>query len=220
MSAITGKQIVALSRVFTDGDTSSQQVQELIDSGLLADLRDADLSTINRSDLRKFLGLPPINAKDFPTWKTVKLGAYETAEFYRRALKANEFKVSDWANDILDKPDFTVSREEKEVELVRLSVAELGFKKGATLSDIYSKADKLGLDPCDAEVGPALRLAYKDQPKSEWVVVAMKPIAGSYGYLYVFDVVRGGNELWLGTYHGGADDFCYADDLFVFVRRS
>lgn len=220
MSAVTGKQIVALNRIFTDGDdVSSQQMQKLIDSGLLADLRDADIDKIDRSEFRKFCGLGPIDAKDFPTWMVLKLGVHKTVEAYRQALKANGFKIGDWASDILGKPDFTVSSEEMDIELVRLSVAELGFKKGATLSDIYTKADKLGLDPCPNEVGPALRLTYKDQPKGEWVVVAMKPIAASDGNLDVFSVEHDDCDRWLNAYDGGADDFYSAGRLFAFARR-
>jgi hypothetical protein len=69
-----------------------------------------------------------------------------------------------------------------ELDLVVLSVFELGFgdqashndiKLGAavevSLHDIYARAIALGFDLCPAKVGPALRLNYLDQPLGEFL---------------------------------------------------
>ena len=110
----------------------------------------------------------------FKTWKTIKLGTgLKTADDFRKALKKADCNISDWANDIIGKSAFSVSPEEVDAELVVVSVAELGFKNGATCADIYKRAEELGLALCPNEVGPQLRLQYKDQPNgggfaSEW----------------------------------------------------
>ena len=62
-----------------------------------------------------------------------------------------------------------------------LSVKELGFNDGAYYKDICTKALELGLELCPAEVGPALRLVYKDQSRGEWLRIAMEAITGSDG---------------------------------------
>lgn len=128
-------------------------------------------------------------------------------------------KIGDWGNDILGKPAFTVSSEEVEVELVVVSVAELGFKDGATRKKIYQRAQEFGLDLCPNEVGPQLRLQYKDQPKGEWLLIAMEPIADSDGYLKVFRVAHDDDELWLHGIYGYPDRFWVGGRRFVFVRR-
>jgi hypothetical protein len=62
MSAVTGKQIVALNRLFTDGEgVSAQRLQMLLDSGLIADLRDADVDAINRAEFRRVCGIEPLD---------------------------------------------------------------------------------------------------------------------------------------------------------------
>jgi hypothetical protein len=175
----------------------------------------------NPRGLQKFLaGLyPPETASNFPTWKTIKLGTGpKTADDFRRALKAGGNRISDWANDILGKRAFTAADEETEVDLVVLSVAELGFKDGAARKDIYKQALKLGLELCPAEVGPQLRLQYNNQPKGEWLFIGMEPITDSGGFLVVFFVARGDDALWLDGHRGCPDGFWDGFARWVFVR--
>jgi len=156
----------------------------------------------------------------FPVWKTIKLGTgLKTADEFREALKSNGFRIGSWGNNILSKPAFKAATEETEVDLVNVSVAELGFKDGATRKDIYERAIDLGLQLCPNEVGPQLRLQYKDQPKGEWLRIAMEPITDSSGRLLVFNVVRNDGGLWLDGDDGHPDYFWYGNDRWVFARR-
>jgi len=155
------------------------------------------------------------------TWRTLKLGTgLKTADDFRSALKEADGNIGDCGNDILGKLAFAVSPEEKEVGLIVVSVAEIGFEGGATRVDIYRRAQELGLDLCPNEVGPQLRLQYKDQPKGELLLIAMEPIADSRGDLYVFNVERyGGGGQRLDGSSGFLSTFWNADDRLVFLRR-
>lgn len=176
-------------------------------------------------DLKKFLaGLKPeievpVKAELLTVWKTLKLGTgLKTADDFRAAIKKIGHRIGDWGNDILGKPTFTVADSESEVDLVIRSVAELGFKNGATRKQIYDRALELGLQLCPSEVGPQLRLQYQDQPKGEWLLIAMEPITGSVGYLGVFLVVHGGVGRWLYASYGRPDDHWLAVDRWVFIQ--
>ncbi len=159
-------------------------------------------------------------AKVWKTWKTIQLGTgLQTADDFRKAVKSAGMKIGDWANDILGKPAFTATTIETEVELVVASVAELGFKDGATRKDIYVRAQELGLDLCPPEVGPQLRLQYTDQPKGEWLVIAMEPITDSDGDLNLFSVARDGGGRWLSANDGYPGHFWHGNFRFVFLRR-
>ncbi len=200
--------------------TPTEQIQDILSSGLLADLRDANIGIIDRSTYRKMCGLPP---KEFLTWKIINIGTgFKNADDFREAIKTEGHDISDWANDIIGKPAFSVSADEKkEIELVRVTVAELGFKNGATLKNIYARANELGLDLCPNEVGPQLRLQYKDQPKGERIRIAMDPIKDSGGVPDVFDVARGvGGESWLDTTrYDNPGNVWNSDGVWVFARR-
>ncbi len=157
--------------------------------------------------------------QSFAIWKTIKLGTgLKTADDFRKALKRSGCKIGGWGNDILGKPTFTASDIEMEVDLVNVSVAELGFKEGATRKDIYNKAKKLGLELCLNEVGPQLCLQYKDQPSGEWIRIAMEPISDSDGDLSIFRVEHDDRGLWLRGLYGFPDRFWLGYDRFVFVR--
>lgn len=153
-------------------------------------------------------------------WKTVKIGTgLRTAEDFRAAFTEAGCRLGNWANDILGRPAFTAGVVEEEVGLVVATVAELGFKEAAKLKDIYERAASLGLALCPAEVGPQLRLQYKDQPEGEWLRVSMEPIMVSDGHLFVFDVDSDGGGLWLYGVDGGLGRFWCHDVRCVFVRR-
>ena len=157
----------------------------------------------------------------FKTWKTIKLGTgLKTADDFREVLKDNGFKVSGWANDILGKSAFTVATEGIEVDLVKVTVVELGFKKGAQRrNQIYERARDLGLELCPPEVGPQLRLQYQDQPNGEWILVAMEPIVDSVGDPGLFHVERYDSELWLCSCGWGYPDYFWdPGDQWVFCR--
>jgi len=158
--------------------------------------------------------------RQWNVWRTIKLGTgLRTAGEFGIALKQAECRIGDRGNDILGKPAFTASETEMEVDLVNVSVADLGFKDGAIRKDIYRRAIELGLELCPAEVGPQLRLQYRDQPKGEWLLVAMEPITDSDGGPGLFGVERGGRGLWLGAGDGRPDRFWDSNGRWVFRLR-
>jgi hypothetical protein len=71
----------------------------------------------------------------FKTWRTVTIGnGLRTAPDFRRAFKKAECEMVEWSKRILELPAFAVSKKKKEIELIALSVWQLGFRKGAPLS--------------------------------------------------------------------------------------
>lgn len=120
---------------------------------------------------------------------------------------------------------------------VRLKVTDLGFSVGAATKDIMGaendvdrdglsapftsgRGTQLGLDLCPPEVGPRLRLAYKDQPLDERLCVAMKPIASADGEPRIFVLEHTAKGLSLDAVRARPDDRWRPTDVFVFLAGS
>ncbi len=162
---------------------------------------------------------PPCPAAELKVWRTIILGTgLGDAVDFRHALKADGYKIANWAKAALDETAFTVASEKVVVELVNVSVLELGFQCGAPYERICDRGQELGLELCPAEVGPQLRLQYKDQPKGEWLRIAMEAIAIPGENLSIFSVRNQNGEGWLGSEIGDRL-YPYDPDIrFVFVR--
>jgi hypothetical protein len=154
---------------------------------------------------------------DRTIWRTITLGTHKSFKHLRTAFEKAGMKISDWANDLLNQPTFTLASEKREVDLINMTISELGFKESATYAQILACARELGLDLCPAEVGPQLRLEYKDQPLGEWLIVAMEPVTDSDGNPRLFGVGRVDGGQWLRGDYGGAGNFWGGGDRFVFV---
>lgn len=61
--------------------------------------------------------------------------------------------------------DFQLSTTSQTVNIVEITVAELGLSSGGRLSQIFKQGEKAGFVPCPTELGPYLRLAYLEQPE-------------------------------------------------------
>src|SRR5262245_24954037 len=153
-----------------------------------------------------------LTANDTPIWKTITVGGTKGVNAVRQAIDAAPCPiwVGDEADEILGRPAFPFNKKPFELDLVILSVFELGFGDQASrnnielgasvtvsLGDIYARAVSLGFELCPAEVGPALRLNYLDQPLGEFLHIAMKPVARYSGELVDFTVGNGGAGLML-----------------------
>ena len=217
---MTAGQLTQIYNLAEQQGCDQDTIQFLLESGFFADFLAGKWKGVNRTDFRHLGRLAPEDFRLTPTFRTIKLGTgLKTADDFRDALKKDGYRIGDWANDIIGKPAFTASETETEVDLVVLTVAELGFKDGATRKDIYDRALERGLELCPSEVGPQLRLQYKDQPKGEWLVIAMEPITDSVGYLFVFFVEYVSVEQWLHASFGFPGLVWGAGGRFVFVRR-
>jgi len=191
----------------------------------------------------------PPRAYETPIWKTITLGTYRNANVLREPLDSAHCSIEkvagvkvdaraspaspidndgpttpfchleDLANEIIGRPAFALSRERTEVDLVVLSVSELGFgKQGASLKDIYARAKSLGFALCPPEVGPQLRLQYLEQPPGEVLHIAMDPIAKYDGNLVSLALENGEWGLVLFGYYVAGIEVMYPRALFVFVK--
>jgi hypothetical protein len=184
-----------------------------LDSALMKIGHDVDMGTAEAIEafLRGELVITrPIRV--WKTWKTIKLGTgLKTADDFCKALWADRNIIGSGARDILSENTFKVSETEQKVELIDVSVRELGFKEITCYEDICKRASELGLDLCPAEVGPQLRLQWRDQPNGTCVAVAMNTINDRVFFVKRHD--DGEKDLY------SANSIWRPFDHLVFLRR-
>jgi len=175
----------------------------------------------------------PATARDTPVWKTIAIGNLRGVNAARAAIDRAPCPIwiGEEADEILGRPAFPFAKMPVELDLVVLSVFELGFGDRvlrsdvelavtvqASLHDVYARAVALGFELCPAEVGPALRLSYLDQPLGEFLHIAMQPVARYDGKLVDFIVGNGGAGLLIVGGNGHADTLVTGATRFVLVR--
>jgi hypothetical protein len=168
--------------------------------------------------------MPPtvvISAAATPVWKTITVGTFANTFDLRNALDAADCGTGDLADEVLARPSFTLSATKTSVDLVAVSVIELGLQtETASLAEIYARAKELGFRLAAAEVGPQLRLQYFDQPSGEFLTVAMEPIKTWEGEPVILVVANGGAGLRLIGEDAGTNAVFYSGSRFLFVRSA
>lgn len=161
----------------------------------------------------------------FQPWKTIKIGTgIKDADGFCEAIEKAKMCISKLGHyNEFAESHFDVATAEQELDLVLISLADLSFTEPVrSLSPIYERAGKLGLELCPQEVGPQLRLQYRDQRDGEFISVAMEPIKYPVFGRYVFAVHCADSVLYLHCFYGydrpvGGGTVWYPDSLFVFV---
>lgn len=151
--------------------------------------------------------------------ENVEVGG-KSAEQLISEMEAAGINLSDYARSmLLNKAEFISTKNPEEMTLIRLTVGDLGFKTSATTTQVFERAEELGLELCPPDTGPNYRLKYRNQPLGEYFRIGMKPISDSDGDPSVFRLSRDGVGLWLYGDWAGPVYTWSPDSKFVFRLR-
>lgn len=151
--------------------------------------------------------------------KEIKIGG-KTSKKLEREINEKKYKNSGWACSVMASKDFKPLKKTEKLDLVILSVKDLGFPEGTIRQEIYDYAKELGLEIVPAEVGPQLRLQYEDQPLDNWLIIGSEPFADDLGRLSVFAVAHNDDGRWFYLAQAGPDYQYEGDTRWVFARPS
>ena len=163
--------------------------------------------------------------KGFAADFTVTLGTHRSGADLLDTLIKEKFRISLWSTQALENLDFPVAAENMMLDIVVVSMLEMGFAEGelATLNTIYDRAKQMGLEVCPVETAVQLRRQFLDQPdygtgeRLQSFFVASEPfVLTREGFPKIFSVVRDdrsphletGIGLWLvsnGTLEAGVE---------------
>ena len=96
--------------------------------------------------------------------RNVEVGGV-TKSALAQALAQNAISLNEYAERLLASDLFTTSETRYALTTVELAVRNLGFPRGATTPELHERAGELGLGLRPPELGPHLRLQYRDQPE-------------------------------------------------------
>jgi hypothetical protein len=153
------------------------------------------------------------------TIRMVEIGGLTKLQILQK-LKKHSVLLNKYAEKLFADDKFTVLGRIYSVKTVELKVRDLGFSEGATIPQLYKKANQLDLKLCPLELGPYLRLKYLDQPegylgKPSWknrspygaIKVATEILSDDVNFPKGFYLRKIEGVLWLRGY--------IADDLHV-----
>ncbi len=163
--------------------------------------------------------------------RTVPVGGLTKSELLQE-LQRNAISMNEAGETLVASDQFTTSETRYSVTTVELTVGNLGFSRGATMAEIYTGAGVLGLDLCPLEVGPHLRLQYRDQPEGHWgqpvrhhqapagsITVASTPLTDDDDVPKGLYLRRITSVRWLRGYRSGPEHIWAPDDHFIFGQR-
>jgi len=168
---------------------------------------------------------------DCPTiTSTVTVGGLTKSELIQE-LQRNAISMNESGERLFASDHFTTSEARYSVMTIELTVRDLGFPRGATISEIYARAEALGLGLCPVELGPHLRLQYLDQPEGYWgrparqhqapygsITIASEKLTEDDDFPKGFYLRRIKGVLWLRGYRSGPEHMWDPDDHFIFCQ--
>ncbi|MDN4607243.1 helicase [Sporosarcina highlanderae] len=162
--------------------------------------------------------------------RTVEVGGFTKSQLIHK-LKKESILMNELGETLLDDDRFTTSDRKYIVETVEIAVQDLGFLEGGTITQIFEKANQLGLKLCPLELGPYLRLAYLDQPEANLnghqqhkapygsITVASQILTENHDLPKGFYLRRIDGVLWLRGYVCDDTHIWEPDDHFIFVKQ-
>lgn len=131
--------------------------------------------------------------------RKIEVGGLTKTQLTHR-LQQHSILINKFGETLLRDERFTTSETKYSLKTVELSVKDLGFPKGATMSQIFRQAGELGLNLCPLELGPYLRLTYFDQPESDKKRDSQKGDAPSGSITIASEIVSVDDEFPKGFY--------------------
>lgn len=162
--------------------------------------------------------------------RSIRIGGVDRSALLAQ-LVSGGIALNDAARALFTDPRFTTAPAATRIELVELSVGELGLPDGGTFDRIVEQAARSGLSLCPLEVGPHLRLQFADQPEGAAgraeskgrappgsITVASAPLDVDDDTPKGFYLRRIDGVLWLRGYRSWPGHVWSAADVIVFAR--
>jgi hypothetical protein len=160
----------------------------------------------------------PAARRDFSTSWNMPIGVYRSANEYVEAMDSKGMIFTVSAGETLC--NLKLVGKVTLTNLVVVSAADLGLihPKDILHKYVCARGMQMGLGFCHDEVGPALRVAYTDQPSNEKLVIIMETVRDRTCSPNVFIVENCDGKMWLRCARAHPDTFWPPGAKFVFSK--
>lgn len=160
--------------------------------------------------------------------RTIPVGGLTRSEL-QEELQRNNISMNESADRLFASEQFAPSAIRYSVTAVEITVQDLDFPQGATTAEFVARAGTLGLGFCPIELGPHLRLQYRDQAEGYWgqperihqapsgsITIVSEPLSADEDFPKGFYLRRIQGILWLRGYRSGPEHVWQPDDRLIF----
>ncbi|MDN4492612.1 helicase [Ureibacillus aquaedulcis] len=163
--------------------------------------------------------------------RTLEIGGLTKFQLMEQ-FKQHSIMMNNYGERLFFDGLFTTSETKYSLQIVELTVRQLGFPEGATLPQLFNQANELGLKLCPLELGPYLRLEYLDQTEGNTNQLSLQNSAPSGSITIASELVRDDDDfpkgfyirkidgvLWLRGYLADSLHVWNPDDRFIFCIK-
>ncbi len=211
-----------LSRAETNNSANSRKEEDVMK------YRDVSLGRIEAvlnklggtEGLEKFLAGKTILVPNprLKVWQNIEIERWRGKEYYLTALKAGNAQISEGAKQIIEEINFKRKEEVEEIDLVKMTVGQLGFRESARFKDICQRARKLGLELCPPQV--ALELCLQENG-FDTIYIGMRPIVVKSNDLLIFCISyiesESGQDFWFQSSWAADHSHFQESDEWIFA---
>ncbi len=153
-------------------------------------------------------------------WKTIEPTKLKTCRDIIKNLKKNKVNVSPWIENVFNLKKNKITITKKKVQLFRIKVKSLGFRKPTELKKIYKKIKDNGFKLVNPDIALRVRLKYKDQKTGEWLrfATSFNALIDSDGVPHLPKLGKALNTLFIETYWSYPKAIFHPHNEFIVMK--
>lgn len=157
-----------------------------------------------------------MSANKFSIFKEITIGGLSKEKLLQQLSEA-DIQFNKYAEILFDHSQFSPASETEKVELVKVTLTDLGLADTCSFEEFSDRASALGLKLCPLYLAAFLRLEYLDQPDGPYLTVASFKPQGDGNFPNGFYLRKFENALWLRGYQADGFSGWPESNEFIFM---
>ncbi len=159
--------------------------------------------------------------KNIKVWKKVKKNTHKNITQCLKDLDKKGFVLSPWIKNIYKNKKNKIIFTNKDFNLYRVKLTDLGFKKPTKLKDVYKVIKKKNFDLVSPDLALRARFLYLNQKKGEWLRFAtpLNSMFDTDGIPHLPKLGRALGKYFIETYWSYPNAIFHPHNEFVVTRK-